>query len=74
MNKIILLHHLSIEIMGREFSPQGFFQHSMVIVVTAGILSFATYGLISFVKKFLTENSKAIPEVSRSRESSIINP
>lgn len=50
---VILLHHISIEIMGKEFEPHGVIQHLMVAMITTGVLYFAAYGLVIFLKRVI---------------------
>ena len=55
---IVFAHHIGIEIMGREYEPQGVFQHIVLIVLTAGFFTFAIYGFVTFIKKFLPEEKR----------------
>ncbi len=61
---IVFAHHIGVEIMGKEYEPHGVFQHTLCIVITALFFTFAIYGFVSFIKKFLPEGSRQIKVVS----------
>jgi hypothetical protein len=59
MRSLLILHHISIEIMGKEMAPEGWGQHFALIVATSIFLAFALYGFVTFVKKFLPSRTRA---------------
>ena len=61
----IFLHHIGVEIMGKEYEPQGTFQHICVIAVSAAFLFFAVYGFISFFKKLLKKSELSETKIER---------
>ncbi|MBI4397670.1 MAG: hypothetical protein HY586_00920 [Candidatus Omnitrophica bacterium] len=56
---LIFLHHIGIEIMGKEYEPEGVVQHVCLIVISSIFLFFTVYGFIAFMKK-LFGKAKAV--------------
>jgi hypothetical protein len=41
---LVLAHHMAVELLGHEFSPQGVFQHVCVFAALALIAGTSAYG------------------------------
>ena len=55
---VVFAHHVGVEIMGKEYEPQGVVQHVLCIVIVALFITFAVYGFVTFIKKFLPQKSR----------------
>ena len=70
----VFAHHIGVEIMGKEYEPHGAFQHALCIVITAAFVTFAVYGFVTFIKKFLPESSPKTKVVGKKEGPAIVKP
>lgn len=49
----MLAHHVAVELLGQEFSPQGVFQHVCVFAALGLILATSAYGTAMLVSRFI---------------------
>lgn len=64
---IVFMHHMGIEIMGKEYAPEGFVEHAALALVVSVILFLAGYGLTRLVRDFL--GRKMLGEVRQGKRS-----
>jgi len=60
---IVLMHHISVTIMGTEFEPHGMVQHLIVAMITTAVLYFAVYGFVVFLKRVIGANEAESKEL-----------
>jgi hypothetical protein len=48
-----LAHHIGIEVLGREYSPQTVFEHVCLFTITAFILGTSAYGTWTIARKLI---------------------
>jgi hypothetical protein len=49
----LFAHHMAVELLGREFSPQGTVQHVCVFAALAFVVGTSAYGTWVLAMKFL---------------------
>jgi hypothetical protein len=49
---ILFAHHMAVEILGREFSPETPMEHAVVFGLSAVVLSLIGYGAYAGVRDF----------------------
>jgi hypothetical protein len=48
-----LAHHIAVEVLGHEYSPQTVFEHVCLFTITAFILGTSAYGTYTIVRNLI---------------------
>ena len=59
-----LAHHIGIEVLGREYSPQTVFEHVCLFTITAFILGTSAYGTWTIARKLMAARKLKLSQAS----------
>lgn len=55
---LVFAHHMAVELLGREFSPHGVFQHVCVFAALGLIAATSAYGTWALALRFLSRGQE----------------
>jgi hypothetical protein len=59
-----LAHHVAVEILGREYSPNTVFEHVCLFTITAFILGTSAYGTWTIARKLIAARRLRVAQAS----------
>ena len=60
----LLAHHVAVELLGREYSPQTVFEHVCLLAITAFILGTSAYGTWTIARKLMAARKLKVSQAS----------
>ena len=59
-----LAHHVAVELLGREYSPQTVFEHVCLLAITAFVLGTSAYGTWTLARKLVAARRPRVERAS----------